>query len=276
MVRITALMDNKPSENKALIHEHGLSYLIEREDCRVLFDCGAGPNPWHNAHRLGRDVRNLDAVVLSHSHYDHAAGFRDLTEQGLGSAHLYTGPHFFEPKFAFDGLRHTDLSAGFDPEFLARYQIRHHVVSRVEEPFPGLFLLGGFPRTHSFETIPSRFVKLTPQGFVPDAFDDEICLALEAGGKLAVLVGCSHPGILNMIAHVHQTLGRPVSAVFGGTHLGEADSARIEATVAQLQAMGVEILGLSHCSGELAEHTVCQTPTVQGCHMGTGDCMFLG
>ena len=84
MVRVTALMDNDASENKALVNEHGLSYLLEGPDFRILFDCGSGPHPWVNAHRLGLDVAKLDAVVLSHSHYDHAAGFRDLLEQGMG------------------------------------------------------------------------------------------------------------------------------------------------------------------------------------------------
>ena len=123
MVRVTALMDNDASENKALVNEHGLSYLLEGPDFRILFDCGAGPHPWANAHRLGLCVGGLDAVVLSHSHYDHAAGFRDLLEQGLGGKILYTGPHFFEAKFAFDGLRYTDLSAGFGPEFLAENRV---------------------------------------------------------------------------------------------------------------------------------------------------------
>ena len=75
MVCITALMDNLPSENKALVNEHGLSYLIQRGEERILFDCGAGEAPWRNAHKLGLSVSELDAVVLSHSHYDHAAGY---------------------------------------------------------------------------------------------------------------------------------------------------------------------------------------------------------
>ncbi len=275
MVRITALMDNEPSEHRALVHEHGLSYLVEREGCRILFDCGAGPNPWVNAQRLGRSVRNLDAVVLSHSHYDHAAGFRSLVELGGGSRLLYTGPCFFEEKFACDGLRYTDLSAGFSEGFLEEHAICHREVSGVVEIFPGVHLVGGFPRTHALETIPQRFVRQVGGGFVPDAFEDEICMALEVDGRLAVLVGCSHPGILNMIGHVHQALGKPVYAVFGGTHLKEAESARIDSTISRLQEMGLEILGLSHCSGERAECAVRGNTAVQSCHMGSGDCVFL-
>ena len=275
MVRITALMDNNPSENKALIAEHGLSLLVEREDFRLLFDCGSGEHPWHNAHRLGRDLQNLDAVVLSHSHYDHAAGFRDLTEQIGGSALLYTGPYFFEEKFAFDGVRYTDLSAGFDQDFLERYSIQRQAVEDVTEIAPGIYLVADFPRTHDFETIPGRFVRRREGGFVPDSFPDEICLALDVGGRLAVLVGCSHPGILNMVERVHAALKKPVFAVFGGTHLKEADAGRINATVSRLRELGLELLGLSHCSGENAEQAVRECPNVRGCHLAVGDCLFL-
>lgn len=275
MLRITALMDNKPSEHKSLVNEHGLSYLIEGDGYRILFDCGATAAPWHNAHRLGLSVSDLDAVVLSHSHYDHAAGYRDLIENGGGSSLLYTGPEFFCPKFAGDGMKYTDLSAGFDQSFLKKHHIAHQEVTGVTQIAPGVYLIASFPRVHPFETIPKRFLRLTNAGMEPDDFRDEICLALEVGGKLVVLVGCSHPGILNMVQRVHNALGLPVQAVYGGTHLVEADESRIHATLTELQAMGLKVLGLSHCSGELAEQCLGADPSVLSCHMGVGDCIFL-
>lgn len=275
MLYITALMDNKPTENKALIAEHGLSLYVQHNGKRILFDCGSGANPLHNAHRLGVNLKHLDAVVLSHSHYDHAAGFRDLTEQGLGSDVLYTGEHFFEPKYARDGVRYTDLSAGFHPDFLTRHHIHHHAVGDCEEIFPGVWLVSNFPRVHEFEKIPSRFVRRVGNTFCQDDFGDELCMALEVPGGLAVLVGCSHPGILNMITHVRQILGKPVKAVFGGTHLVEADEGRISLTVETLRSMGLEILGLSHCSGDGADRAICGNPQIQGCHLGSGDCIFF-
>ena len=275
MIRITALMDNLPSENKALVVEHGLSFLLEAPGYRMLFDCGAGARPWENAHRLGLDVKHVDAVALSHSHYDHAAGFRDLLESGCTCRTLYTGPHFFEPKFAFDGVKWTDLSAGFTPSFLQVYQIDHVVVNGCREIFPHVYLVGDFPRVHPMETIPKRFVRQTENGFVADDFPDEICLVLEVKEKLYVLCGCSHPGILNMIARVHALFGKPVVSVFGGTHLKEADDERIQATIHELCDAGLQTLGLSHCSGERTDQLLKATAAAKGCHLGTGDCVFI-
>ncbi|MGN0373323.1 MAG: MBL fold metallo-hydrolase [Enterocloster sp.] len=283
MVQITALMDNKLSENKALIAEHGLSLLIEKDGFRMLFDCGAGEAVWYNSHKLGKNVSELDAVVLSHSHYDHAAGYRDLIEMGEGSSVLYTGPHFFEPKYAYDGRRYADLSAGFGPDFLKENGIEHRVCGDIMELASGIWLVGGFPGVYGFETIPSRFVKLIPdklpegidQAMVPDSFEDEICIAIETKKGLIVLVGCSHPGILNMISRVHDALGRPVYGVYGGTHLVEAEHNRICETVKKLKEMGLSVLGMSHCSGDIAEDTISLDKDVLSCHMAVGDTVFF-
>ncbi len=275
MVRITALMDDQPTEHLALVAEHGLSLYVEAGDKRILFDCGSTGNTLHNARRLGISLKDLDAVVISHSHYDHAAGYRDLIESGAGSRLLYTGKHFFEPKYAAEGFRYTDVSAGFDDSFLKEYGIERREIEIVTEIFPGIWLLSGFPRIHAFETIPERFVRKTPGGFVKDDFPDEICLALRVEGELAVLVGCSHPGILNMITHVRNTLDIPVRGVFGGTHLKEADETRIGKTIRALEDMGLEILGLSHCSGEKAACALQEDPKACGCHLGVGDTVFF-
>ena len=275
MLRVTALMDNEPSENKALICEHGLSLLIEKDGASVLFDCGQGADTLKNAHRLGRDISAPDAVVLSHSHYDHAAGFRDLAEQNEGVRLLFTGPGFFEPKYAFDGLKYTDLSAGFDEAFLREHKIRHEVVTEKTEVLPGVWAVTAFPRRNAFEEIPARFVKLTAQGFVRDDFSDEVCIVLDRGKDVCVLVGCSHPGILNMLEHVHEVFGKPIYGVFGGTHLMEAGEERIVKTIARMKEMGLGVAGLSHCSGRHAEESIREDSSLRACHLGVGDGLFL-
>ncbi len=275
MIRITALMDNRASENKMLINEHGLSYLLEGENGRYLFDCGGSEHTIQNAHRLGLSLKDLDGVILSHSHYDHAAGYRDLIEAGLGSRVLYTGPCFFEKKFAFDGVRYTDLSAGFDEAFLSEYGIERRETIGIKEIATGLYVVSGFPRIHEFETIPKRFVKQTAEGFVTDDFTDEQCLVLERDGRLIILVGCSHPGILNMVCEVHRILGKPVAAVYGGTHLVEADHERVEKTLEILRSMGMETCGFSHCSGDSAEEIACGHKEIATCHLAAGDSIFL-
>jgi len=274
MLCITALMDNKPSGREGILAEHGLSFFVEYNGRRLLFDCGQSAGFLHNAALLNIDLKNLDCVVLSHGHYDHAGGYRYLIQAGLGSQQLYLGEGFFRKKVSRKDGGCKDLSAGFDRRFLEEWDIHCHTVTAVEQPFPGVYLLSGFPRIHDFETIPERFLCETGDGFVSDDFGDEICVALTLENGVALLVGCSHPGILNMVSHVQQVLGRPVRALFGGTHLVEADDRRMDTTVTRLKEMGVELLGMSHCSGDAADRALAAAD-LRGCHLAAGDSISL-
>ena len=274
MLQITALMDNRLTGRKDLLCEHGLSLYVVSEGKSILFDCGSSEKMLYNAKKLGIDLGKLDAVVLSHAHYDHAGGFRFLAEQ-YPVGRVYTGPGFFEPKYARSDNCCKNLSAGFDECFLKEQGIAHRTVDGVAEILPGVYAISGFPRREPMETIPDRFLRLTRAGFVPDDFPDELCLALETHEGIVLLVGCAHPGILNMARHVTAVLGKPIRAVLGGTHLVEADTQRVQRTVEELGRMGVTLLGLSHCSGETAQTLVRQREDITACHLGPGDCVFF-
>lgn len=266
-------MDDK-SAASGCISEHGLSYLVKAPAGTFLFDCGAGENTWRNARALGIDPGTVQTVVLSHSHYDHAGGFPSLANLG-GCRTLYTGQGFFEKKFSFDGSTFHSRAPGFDGEFLKNHGIAHQIVTDVTAIAPGVYLMGRFPRVHPIETIPPKYVKKTGTGYVHDDFGDEICMALDLGGRLAVLVGCAHPGILNMLCHVQSTLGLPICAVFGGIHLLDAEAARIDATLSALHAMGAELLGLSHCSGQAAQDAIARHPSLKSRPLTAGDSITL-
>ncbi len=273
MIQLTCLMDNLPSENKALRAEHGLSIHIKTDSASFLFDCGSGENTIYNAHRLGIDLEAVDFTVCSHSHYDHAAGFRDMAQRGMGGRTLYTGEGFWEKKYALQTPSYTDLSCGFDESFLRSHCVSQEICGDMLELLPGVFALSGFERVNAFETIPERFVRDNGSDMQPDDFSDELCLAIDTADGIVMVVGCSHPGILNMAQSVYKRMNRPIYALLGGTHLVEADEERVNKTVAVLKDMGLKILGLSHCSGTLAQDTVRRDGTVQCCHLAVGDCI---
>ena len=51
-VKLTAIMDNHRSEQKALTAEHGLSFLLDTGTTKILFDFGAGRAAYDNAVKL--------------------------------------------------------------------------------------------------------------------------------------------------------------------------------------------------------------------------------
>ena len=275
MLQITALMDNKLTEREDLKTEHGLSFHVCCHGKNILFDCGSSDGMLFNAQKLGIDLRKLDAVVLSHGHYDHAGGFRFLVCSGMDIPRLYVGPGFFDQKYERRENCFANLSAGFDAWFPEENGIACQQVRGLMELCPGCWVVSGFPRLQPLETIPERFVVRREGKTVPDDFRDEVCLVLETGEGLVLLVGCAHPGIVNMADHVHRLFGKPICAVFGGTHLSKAKEERIRMTVDALQAMGISLFGLSHCSGEGIECALRAQEGLRVCHLGPGDCVFF-
>ncbi|MDE6212663.1 MAG: MBL fold metallo-hydrolase [Lachnospiraceae bacterium] len=275
MIILRTLLENQLSQNKALRAEHGLSFLVEMEGKKILFDCSAGKAARQNAKKMNVSLKDVDYVVLSHSHYDHAGGYPDMVAHGV-RAPLITGPRFFEEKYARDGEKYAYLGCGFGRELLKKKKISHRVCEVNITLFPGCHVVGGFKRFYEFEKAPARFVRRTKAGMVEDDFPDEICLVLESQKGLVMIVGCSHPGILNMLESVRERFGQPVYAVFGGSHLVEADEARLAETMKLLKGMGVTLAGFNHCTGEEAQKRIEESEEAAFySHLKTGDCIFL-
>ena len=224
---------------------------VETPQSKFVFDCGHTEAAWRNAEKMGVDLSAVEFVALSYSHYDHAGGFPSLLEYVKPKV-LYTGKNFWQEKFSYnkDKGEYAYKGCGFTKEDLAGWGIEQFecdgtVTVRLDNY---AMLLTGFSRRYDFETIPEKFVR--GEDKEPDTFDDEICLLLKEGTGWAMVVGCAHRGILNMVAEVKERTGKDVVRVVGGIHLVGAGDERIRRTFKELKAMGVQCFNLCHCSAD--------------------------
>lgn len=255
-IHITTLIENSLGEHTGLKTEHGLSFLVETEDASVLFDLGRSGAFLDNADRLRKDLSQVTDVVLSHGHYDHTGGFRSFVEKrGSQGYTLWTGEGFFDEKYGSFNASYQFLGNDFDRAYIKQQGIVHKTINTTRTQIaPGIWVMTDFARTHAQETPNPRFVKQEEGSslFQADDFSDEVMLVIETQKGLVALVGCSHPGILNMLDSVEASFGQSVYALFGGTHLVEADEGRTKYTMDNFVERGIVLLGISHCSGERA------------------------
>ncbi|WP_229064278.1 MBL fold metallo-hydrolase [Morganella morganii] len=111
MLRITALLENTNTDPKLDSHP-GLSLLLEDGETSLLFDTGADDTYIRNAQALGISLENIDAVVLSHGHYDHFGGLTRTERHNLPPAlKVIAHPHIFEPRRIVAGQLPAEIQA---------------------------------------------------------------------------------------------------------------------------------------------------------------------
>ena len=247
-----------------LVAEHGFSALVTvrrgRTTHTLLFDTGVSPDGLAtNAARLGIDAGTIEAVVLSHGHFDHAGGFVGLSRLCAGRAlpltvHplVWTRRRFAvpgSPEWALPTLSRSALEAeGFG------------VIERREPSLlldGSLLLTGEVDRTTEFEHGLPFHEAWHGAGWEPDSLivDEQALVAHVRGQGLVVLTGCGHAGAVNIARHALRLTGVDhLHALLGGFHLGGAAfEPLIEPTVAALTELDPDALVPAHCTGWKAQ-----------------------
>lgn len=245
---------------------HGLSCLVTlRQGGRtrtLLFDTGPEDRTFEqNVSRLGADLGVVEAMVLSHGHWDHGGAMLralQIIRDRNGGARIpvYMHPDMFRTRASKlpDGNMRLMQDVPGPDELTAD---GGDVVS-TGEPLAlldGLVHLSGeIPRVTPFETgLPGQHRRtLDGKGWEPDELlMDERSIAFRVEGKgLVVLSACSHAGIVNVLTQAKATFpGVPLHAVMGGLHLSGTNERVIPQTVAALGELDVAVIAAGHCTG---------------------------
>jgi 7,8-dihydropterin-6-yl-methyl-4-(beta-D-ribofuranosyl)aminobenzene 5'-phosphate synthase len=251
-----------------LMAEHGFSALVSvrtgSTTTSVLFDTGLSPDAMiTNADRLGIDMSDLNAVVLSHGHFDHAGGLAGLA----GRRRTTSLPMVVHP--GVWTRRRLALPGGSPEEWptLSKRALTSEGFEVIERRQPSLLLNGSVlitgevDRTTDFERgMPPAHQRWSNSSWEPDplVLDDQALVVNVRGKGLLVVTGCGHAGAVNIVRHAQRLTAIPrLHALLGGLHLsGGYFAPSIAPTVEALTAMAPDLLVPGHCTGWQAQHTL--------------------
>jgi len=209
-ITVTVVYDNNPLDER-LKTAWGLACVVRGLSKTILFDTGGdGPILLSNMAKCRIRPEEIDLVVLSHIHGDHAGGLNTFLQ-------VYPEVILYLPKAFPARFKKKSADAG---------------VTVVETDEPRAVCEGAWTTGVLGNGIKEQGMYLTtPQGLV-------------------VITGCAHPGIVRMADAAGRHAEMPIHAVLGGFHLSGASRRRIVEVISGLKELGVLRVAPCHCSGK--------------------------
>lgn len=245
--RITVIYDAF-GKAQGMQQEWGYAALVEYGGKRILFDTGNNPEVLaQNSKAKNIDLSTLDFVVMSHRHGDHMGGLTYL---------LRANPQvkIYAPKEAF-GVYGADLPSTFYRKDASLgdeqryYDGKPPDIMRFGSAWPG----ANFQLVDKNTEIAPNISLITLVSEKPGTLElRELSLAINTPDGLVLVVGCSHPGIDNIV-RAATAINPRVHFVAGGLHLVVANDQDVQKAVTALHdTFKVEYVAPGHCTGEPA------------------------
>ena len=243
------------SENTAglgsFLAEWGLSILIETDEVNILFDTGQSISASHNADILGINLSRIDKIVLSHGHVDHTGGLKQVLRRVRKGIEIIAHPDIWAVKYSHrEGEEDKYVGIPFHRQTLESLGARLNLTTEPVRISDNIMTTGEIPMATDYEEIEPHLVVKEGDDFKPDKLLDDQALIINTEPGLVVILGCAHRGIINTLYHAQQLTGvKTIHTMLGGCHLMDASEERVWLTIAALKELGVQMLGVCHCTG---------------------------
>ena len=268
-MKVKVLVENTSVSSKYK-SKHGLCLYIETAKHKILFDLGANGLFLENARKMGVNIADIDTVVISHGHIDHA-GALPLFLQHNSSAKIYIRESAFDKHYT--KVLGLPFSVGLDRSLKNNKQIIF--TDSVEVIDDELTL---FSDVQSNELTSSSNLALLAEingKKQIDNFKHEQNLLIKDGNKAVLFAGCAHAGIVNIKACAEQlTSGQPL-VIIGGFHLYNPISKKHESKelvdkIAERLHDGETRYYTCHCTGQWAYSMMKEKLQDRLQHLSTG------
>ena len=257
-LKITVLAEDSVLYESPYLGQHGVSFLLEGmsggNTKRILVDVGQNSDALlSNMQTMGISPSIINAIVLTHCHYDHTRGIaRMLREIGKKDVQVIAHPSIFRLHFVTQPYpRHVGIMPGD-----SKVEIEKAGGSLVltKDPFvlmPGIMTTGEVKRRTEFEEVRIELKTIENGMVVDDSMLDDISVIANVRDKgLVIVTGCSHAGIINIVSQAIEVAdNNKIEGIIGGLHLIDASDTVTRRTVDEFSKLNVAWISAGHCTG---------------------------
>jgi len=255
-LKLTVLVDNNTLTqiDADFRGEPGLSFYIECENKKILFDTGYSDLFLENAHKMQINLQHIDCIVLSHGHLDHSWGLVSLIQiytrwfwQGLDVKHptLIAHPDVFTSKIFKQTWQIGSLISQEEISRRMDLQLSKSPVWITKK----LVYLGEIERTNDFEALKPIGKVKKDDVCTDDYILDDSALAYKTKDGLVIITGCSHAGICNIIEYAKKVCDETrIIDIIGGFHLQNPPEKQLEGTLDYLRKLNLLVVHAGHCT----------------------------
>ncbi len=256
-MKLTVLVeDSVRTTRRDLTAKHGLSFLIECETegsrFYLLMDTGPSDVILQNSNAMGINLAKIDAIFLSHGHYDHTGELIDILKSINKRTPVIAHPKIFNPKLKLTPAVKS-IGIPFKPAEVEAHDGILLLAQNSVKIAKDVITTGKIERLTRFEKVEDYWT-IEEERFVKDIMPDDQALIIQMVKKgLVIVSGCAHSGIINTVEKAQKVTDiDEIYAVLGGFHLSRANAKTIHSTVQGLSEIDPQIVAPCHCTGSEA------------------------
>lgn len=243
MIKLKVLEDNNTFIDKYYLGEPAVSYYIEDEDIKILFDTGYSDAFIKNAQSMNINLKETNKIVISHGHNDHTGGlkylFKNIDNKNI---ELIAHTECFNKKICDNEYIGTSMTKQ-ELEKVCNLNLKNEPVQISKN----IIFLGEIPQSNYFEKR-EIIGKCSVSGkMVDDIVKDDTAIVYKGKRGLFIITGCSHSGICNIIEYAKKVCNEDrVFGVIGGFHLFDVNE-KLDKTIKYFKEIQPELLYPCHC-----------------------------
>lgn len=253
-MKLTVLIDNNTLIDRYFYGEPGVSYFIDDEDKRILFDVGYSDAFIRNAQKMNTDLQELDFLALSHGHLDHTWGLDPLIRL-YTEAVLENRPHKKPTLVAhpLTFLTRTVNGLGEIGSIISEEKLSKHFKLKLsKDPVwltENMVFLGEIERKNDFEAKSPIGKIVKPNFEKDDNLMDDSALVYKSSRGLVIITSCSHAGICNIVEYAKKICEDDrIIDIVGGFHLLNPSEVQLQGTLQYMKQLRPKEVHACHCT----------------------------